>query len=101
MPVLEKRGATLLMSTCVARNEPNVHLAEELPNQARWHGAELSVTILGNWQYYRAKILRQATLASSCVPHAPALLPAYLQDFPHQKSACVLVPECTWARRAP
>jgi hypothetical protein len=51
-----------VLSACAARNEPNVHLAEELPNQARWHGAELSVTILGNWQYYRAKILRQAAL---------------------------------------
>ena len=41
------------------RNEPNVHLVEELPNLQRWRGAELSVTILGNWQYYRAKIHRQ------------------------------------------
>ena len=43
---------------CPCRNEPNVHLDEELPNRERWHGAELSVTILGNWQYYRAKVLR-------------------------------------------
>ena len=38
------------------RNEPNVHKAEELANPKGWHGSELSVTILGNWQYYRAKI---------------------------------------------
>ena len=44
------------------RNEPNVHLVEELPNAQHWRGAELAVTILGNWQYYRAKIHRQASL---------------------------------------
>jgi len=47
---------SLSNSADMCRNEPNIHLAEELPNPDRWHGAELSVTILGNWQYYRAKI---------------------------------------------
>lgn len=47
------------------RNEPNVHKAEELPNPNRWHGAELSVTILGNWQYYRAKIHKYAAIDQS------------------------------------
>ena len=50
------------------RNEPNVHLVEELPNAQRWRGAELSVTILGNWQYYRAKIHRQAYGPPSAMP---------------------------------
>lgn len=45
------------------RNEPNVHKTEEKPNPDRWHGAELSVTILGNWQYYRAKIHKCASNA--------------------------------------
>ena len=42
----------------VCRNEPQVHLAEQLLNADAWQGSELSVTILGNWPYYRAKILR-------------------------------------------
>ena len=50
------------------RNEPNVHLVEELPNAQRWRGAELSVTILGNWQYYRAKIHRQAYRPPAAMP---------------------------------
>ena len=33
--MLKKRVATLLSTFVAARNEPNVHLAEELPNQAR------------------------------------------------------------------
>ena len=40
------------------RNEPNVHAESQKENEERWHGAELSVTILGNWQYYRSKVLK-------------------------------------------
>lgn len=40
------------------RNEPNVHAEAMRDNAERWHGAELSVTILGNWQYYRSKVLK-------------------------------------------
>ena len=40
------------------RNEPNVHAESQEENEERWHGAELSVTILGNWQYYRSKVLK-------------------------------------------
>ena len=50
-----------------SRNEPNVHLVEELPNGAALarRGA-VRVTILGNWQYYRAKIHRQDTPTLRC-----------------------------------
>ena len=51
--------------TCApCRNEPHVHFAKMDPNLGGWRGTELSVTILGNWQYYRAKVvkyLRQIT----------------------------------------
>ena len=40
------------------RNEPNVHAESQKENEECWHGAELSVTILGNWQYYRSKVLK-------------------------------------------
>ncbi|GLI61276.1 hypothetical protein VaNZ11_003597, partial [Volvox africanus] len=36
----------------IHRNEPNVHLEEQLPNPDQWHGSVLSLTIEGNWQYY-------------------------------------------------
>ena len=48
------------------RNQPQVHLEEQLENPQAWRGSELSVTILGNWPYYRAKILRLAPLAVPC-----------------------------------
>ena len=44
----------------MCRNQPQVHLAEQLPNPERWRGSELSVTILGNWSQYRARIFRHA-----------------------------------------
>ena len=40
------------------RNEPNVHAVRQDPNSEHWQGSELSVTILGSWQYYRAKARR-------------------------------------------
>ena len=42
----------------IHRNEPNVHKEEQVPNPDRWHGAQLSVTIEGNWTSYRAKIIK-------------------------------------------
>ncbi|KAG1654231.1 hypothetical protein FOA52_005327 [Chlamydomonas sp. UWO 241] len=39
----------------IHKNEPNVHKEEILPNVDDWHGAQLSVTIEGNWGTYRAK----------------------------------------------
>lgn len=59
------------------RNEPNVHLSEQLDNNERWHGAELKVTILGNWQYYRAKIIKCAIPGS--LTTSPAQCQAILQ----------------------
>lgn len=43
---------------CPFRNEPNVHKEEMMPNPEGWHGAQLSVTIEGNWPTYRAKIIK-------------------------------------------
>ena len=56
------------MSTC--RNEPHVHVHKEEGNPQKWHGAELSVTILGNWQYYRAKVLRYMRQIAVITPYA-------------------------------
>ena len=42
----------------IHRNEPNIHKEEQLPNSEGWHGAQLSVTIEGNWSTYRAKIIK-------------------------------------------
>ena len=52
------------------RNEPNVHKVKQDDNKERWHGAELSVTILGNWQYYRSKILKYLRQIAVITPYA-------------------------------
>lgn len=46
------------MRAAPRRNQPNVHESKLLDNSDGWHGAELSVVIAGNWQYYRAKVRR-------------------------------------------
>lgn len=40
------------------------------PNPQGWRGSELSVTILGNWQYYRAKILKYLRQIAVITPYA-------------------------------
>jgi hypothetical protein len=52
------------------RNEPNVHESRQEPNPASWQGTEMSVTILGNWQYYRAKILKYLRQIAVITPYA-------------------------------
>ena len=52
------------------RNEPNVHEAKMLDNADRWHGSDLSVTILGNWQYYRAKIIKYLRQIAVITPYS-------------------------------
>ena len=41
----------------IHRNEPSVHAVRLDPNpEPKWRGSELSVTILGDWKYYRSKV---------------------------------------------
>ena len=44
----------------IHRNEPAVHAVRLDPNpEPRWRGSELSVTILGDWKYYRSKVKKR------------------------------------------
>ncbi|KAK9811024.1 hypothetical protein WJX73_007287 [Symbiochloris irregularis] len=54
----------------IHKNEPHVHFAKMNPNPEGWRGAELSVTILGNWQYYRAKIIKYLRQIAVITPYA-------------------------------
>ncbi|MEW5318661.1 MAG: hypothetical protein WDW38_009866 [Sanguina aurantia] len=53
----------------IHRNEPNVHKAEKLQNES-WHGASLSLTIEGNWTYYRSKIIKYLRQIAVITPYA-------------------------------
>ncbi|GAB4814846.1 hypothetical protein N2152v2_001892 [Parachlorella kessleri] len=52
------------------RNQPNIHVSKLLDNPGGWHGAELSVIIAGNWQYYRAKVLKYLQQIAVITPYA-------------------------------
>ena len=54
------------------RNQPNVHEQRLLDNPDGWHGAELSVIIAGNWQYYRAKVLKYLQQIAVITPYSQA-----------------------------
>ena len=54
----------------IHRNEPNVHASSLEPNAAGWRGTEMSVIILGNWTYYRSKILRYLRQIAVITPYA-------------------------------
>lgn len=57
-----------------------MHVHKEERNPSSWHGAELSVTILGNWQYYRAKILRYMRQIAVITPYAQFKLEYRAED---------------------
>eukprot|EP00877_Chromochloris_zofingiensis_P003200 jgi/Chrzof1/12881/Cz07g10220.t1 len=54
----------------IHKNEPNVHKSEKLDNTDHWHGAQLSVTIEGNWSNYRSKILKYLRQIAVITPYA-------------------------------
>ena len=54
----------------IHRNEPNVHASSLEPNTRDWRGTEMSVIILGNWTYYRSKILRYLRQIAVITPYA-------------------------------
>ena len=47
-----------------------MHLVRKEGNPDNFHGATLSVTILGNWQYYRSKILKYLRQIAVITPYA-------------------------------
>lgn len=53
----------------ICRNQPNIHKQALLDNPDSWHGTELSVTIAGNWPYYRAKVLKYLQQIAVITPY--------------------------------
>jgi len=54
----------------IEKNEPNIHKEAKLPNDDKWHGAELSVTIEGNWTTYRQYVLSYLRQLAIVTPYA-------------------------------
>jgi len=59
-----------LLDIDIEKNEPNVHKEQKLPNDGKWHGAELSVTIEGNWTTYRQYVLSYLRQLAIVTPYA-------------------------------
>ena len=54
----------------IEKNAPNVHKEEKKPNTTNWHGAELSVTIEGNWTSHRQYVLAYLRQLAIVTPYA-------------------------------
>lgn len=54
----------------IHQNIPNIHVHEKRPNPEKWRGAELQVTIEGNWTTYRAKIINYLRQMAVITPYA-------------------------------
>jgi len=54
----------------IEKNEPNIHKEAKVPNDDKWHGATLSVTIEGNWTTYRQYVLSYLRQLAIVTPYA-------------------------------
>ncbi|XP_002981289.2 DNA topoisomerase 6 subunit B isoform X1 [Selaginella moellendorffii] len=57
----------------IHKNIPNVHVLEKKPNTTGWHGAEIHVTIEGNWTTYRSKVISYMRQMAVITPYAQFL----------------------------
>ncbi|KAJ7561257.1 hypothetical protein O6H91_03G020500 [Diphasiastrum complanatum] len=57
----------------IHKNVPNVHIHEKRSNEEGWHGAEIQVTIEGNWTTYRSKIINYMRQMAVITPYAQFL----------------------------
>lgn len=54
----------------IRANRPKVLESSVELNVGKWRGSQVSTTIAGNWQYYRAKVLKYLQLVAIITPHA-------------------------------
>lgn len=57
----------------IHKNIPHVHLHEKRDNNDKWNGAEIQVTIEGNWTTYRSKIIQYMRQMAVITPYAQFL----------------------------
>eukprot|EP00252_Welwitschia_mirabilis_P003041 TRINITY_DN13100_c0_g1_i1.p1 TRINITY_DN13100_c0_g1~~TRINITY_DN13100_c0_g1_i1.p1 ORF type:complete len:676 (-),score=156.66 TRINITY_DN13100_c0_g1_i1:550-2577(-) len=54
----------------IHKNIPHIHVHEKRDNKDKWHGAEIQVTIEGNWTTYRSKIIQYMRQMAVITPYA-------------------------------
>lgn len=57
----------------IHKNIPHIHVHERRDNNDRWNGAEIQVTIEGNWTTYRSKIIQYMRQMAVITPYAQFL----------------------------
>lgn len=57
----------------IHKNIPHIHVHEKRDNNDRWNGAEIQVTIEGNWTTYRSKIIQYMRQMAVITPYAQFL----------------------------
>lgn len=57
----------------IHKNIPHVHVHEKRDNNDKWNGAEIRVTIEGNWTTYRSKIIQYMRQMAVITPYAQFL----------------------------
>jgi len=57
----------------IHKNIPHVHVHEKRDNNDKWNGAEIQVTIEGNWTTYRSKIIQYMRQMAVITPYAQFL----------------------------
>nr|ADE75679.1 unknown [Picea sitchensis] len=57
----------------IHKNIPHVHVHEKRDNNDKWNGAEIQVTIEGNWTTYRSKIIQYMRQMAVITPYAQLL----------------------------
>ncbi|KAH9303067.1 hypothetical protein KI387_014650, partial [Taxus chinensis] len=67
----------------IHKNIPHIHLHEKRDNKDRWHGAEIQVTIEGNWTTYRSKIIHYMRQMAVITPYAQFLF-RYISGTPEK-----------------
>lgn len=65
----------------IHKNIPHIHLHEKKENAPRWHGAEIQVTIEGNWTTYRSKIISYMRQMAVITPYAEFIF-RYITETP-------------------
>eukprot|EP00798_Chlamydomonas_sp_ICE-L_P022158 gene22158-29222_t len=71
----------------IFKNEPNVRLEEQLSNDDDWHGAQLSITIEGNWSTYKNKIIKYLRQIAVITPRRTDVMPAAPRETKHHPSS--------------
>jgi len=66
--------STVVLDIDIYKNEPKIISKKTISNHDHWRGAEISVTIAGNWAAYRSRVLQYFQQLAVITPYADLTL---------------------------